>query len=416
VLVVVDEAHLFAPEKGHSEALSSVIDLATRGRKREFAAVLATQRISKLHKDAAAECLNKLIGRTGLDIDMKRASDELGFTTREQLLSLRDLDPGEFFAFGPAISKSIVHIRVGEVRTVHGKAARKLLARMPVPTEKVKQVLSKLADLPKQAEEEVRDRESLVRTVRDLERQLRDRKPSIDETAIKKAQERGRAEAAREFRPMLDKAIKIFARIKAVSAEADGLQLQEAGESKNIPNTPVTSHIRQAAPPVRSVPASVEGRTFGQCERKILGFLSLKPGEYFTKVQIGAMTGYRHGSGGFNNALSNLTQAGLILRNGGSTALNPDADVTELIDSTPHTLRDWINKLGACERAIYQALLEEPDTTWSKQEMGERTGYSAGSGGFNNALSRLNTLGLMCRHHDGRIGLNPDVLKLDGAI
>ncbi len=36
-----------------------VIDLCTRGRKRGFSAVLATQRLSKLHKDAAAETLNK---------------------------------------------------------------------------------------------------------------------------------------------------------------------------------------------------------------------------------------------------------------------------------------------------------------------------------------------------------------------
>ena len=83
-IVVVDEAHFFCPEKGQSEAMNSVIDLATRGRKRGFCAVLATQRLSKLHKDAAAECNNKLIGRTGLDIDMKRASEELGFTSKEQ--------------------------------------------------------------------------------------------------------------------------------------------------------------------------------------------------------------------------------------------------------------------------------------------------------------------------------------------
>jgi len=61
VLVVVDEAHVFCPEKGQSEASEAVIDLASRGRKRGFCAILATQRISKLHKDAAAECNNKLI-------------------------------------------------------------------------------------------------------------------------------------------------------------------------------------------------------------------------------------------------------------------------------------------------------------------------------------------------------------------
>jgi uncharacterized protein len=49
VMVVIDEAHVFAPEKGQSEAMDAVIDLATRGRKRGYCAVLATQRLSKLH-------------------------------------------------------------------------------------------------------------------------------------------------------------------------------------------------------------------------------------------------------------------------------------------------------------------------------------------------------------------------------
>jgi len=101
VLVVLDEAHVFAPEsgrtKGGTESTSAVIDLATRGRKRGFCLVLATQRLAKLNKDAAAECNNVLIGRTGLDVDAKRAADLLGFTTREERLDLRDLAPGKSF-------------------------------------------------------------------------------------------------------------------------------------------------------------------------------------------------------------------------------------------------------------------------------------------------------------------------------
>lgn len=65
-LVVIDEAHIFCPEKGSADSAGSVIDIMTRGRKRGFAGILATQRISKLSKDAAAEANNKLIGRAGL--------------------------------------------------------------------------------------------------------------------------------------------------------------------------------------------------------------------------------------------------------------------------------------------------------------------------------------------------------------
>jgi uncharacterized protein len=97
-LVVIDEVHTFCPQVGSAESASAVIDLATRGRKRGLALVGATQRLSKLHKDAAAELLNKLIGRTGLDVDVQRAADELGMSRKEATDALRNLRPGEFFA------------------------------------------------------------------------------------------------------------------------------------------------------------------------------------------------------------------------------------------------------------------------------------------------------------------------------
>ena len=65
-MVVIDESHIFCPQTGQAESGQAVIDLCTLGRKRGLCAVLATQRLSKLNKDAAAELRNKLIGATGL--------------------------------------------------------------------------------------------------------------------------------------------------------------------------------------------------------------------------------------------------------------------------------------------------------------------------------------------------------------
>jgi len=118
-LVIIDEAHLFCPQVGDAASKQAVIDLCTRGRKRRFCAVLATQRISKLSKDAAAELLNKLIGRTMLDIDRKRAGDELLISSRKKLAKLRELEPGEFYAFGPAISSVPIKFKVGLIDTSH---------------------------------------------------------------------------------------------------------------------------------------------------------------------------------------------------------------------------------------------------------------------------------------------------------
>jgi len=42
--VLLDEAHVFCPEQSQSEAQGAVTDLATRGRKRGYGLVMATQR------------------------------------------------------------------------------------------------------------------------------------------------------------------------------------------------------------------------------------------------------------------------------------------------------------------------------------------------------------------------------------
>lgn len=160
-LVVVDEAHVFCPQQGEAESAGAVIDLCTRGRKRGFSAILATQRLSKLHKDAAAELNNKLIGRTGLDVDRKRAGEELGFTTKEQLLSLRQLEPGAFYAFGPALSLEVIQVQVGPVQTTHPKAGSRIAFTPPPPTDKVKALLPQLADLPAEAEQKQRSEAEL---------------------------------------------------------------------------------------------------------------------------------------------------------------------------------------------------------------------------------------------------------------
>src|SRR5438132_5931696 len=171
--VVIDEAHKFCPEKEQSEASSAVIDLATLGRKRGYCAILATQRLSKLHKDAAAECNNKLIGRTNLDVDMKRASEELGFTTKDQAIALRNLAAGEFYAFGPAISPDVINVTIGSVETTHPQAGSRIYTGSPIPpTEKIRKILGELKDLPQEAEAEVKSVEVLQNQVATLKRQL----------------------------------------------------------------------------------------------------------------------------------------------------------------------------------------------------------------------------------------------------
>jgi hypothetical protein len=123
MLVVVDEAQLFAPavagevtDEARKLSLASMTNLMCRGRKRGLAGVIATQRLAKLAKNVAAEASNFLMGRTFLDIDMARAADLLGME-RRQAEAFRDLERGQFMALGPALSRRPLSLRIGPTDT-----------------------------------------------------------------------------------------------------------------------------------------------------------------------------------------------------------------------------------------------------------------------------------------------------------
>ncbi|MDE2597541.1 MAG: ATP-binding protein [Sphingomonadales bacterium] len=136
VLVVVDEAQMFAPAAGgevseevRRASLAAMTNLMCRGRKRGLAGVIATQRLAKLAKNVAAEASNFLMGRTFLDIDMVRAADLLGME-RRQAEQIRDLERGRFLGLGPAISRRPVAVKVGPART---RTRSVIMGLMPLP-------------------------------------------------------------------------------------------------------------------------------------------------------------------------------------------------------------------------------------------------------------------------------------------
>lgn len=136
VLVVVDEAQLFAPavagevaDEARRLSLGAMTNLMCRGRKRGLAGVIATQRLAKLAKNVAAEASNFLMGRTFLDIDMARAADLLGME-RRQAEQFRDLGRGHFIALGPALSRRPLPVAIGPVETSARSVSPKL---MPLP-------------------------------------------------------------------------------------------------------------------------------------------------------------------------------------------------------------------------------------------------------------------------------------------
>lgn len=172
VVIIVDEAHKFCPQTGNTVSSVWIKTLLDSGRKRGYCGVLATQRISKLHNDAAAECGNRFFGRTILDSDQDRVLDDLGMSRKARVL-LRELNPGDFFAYGPGLSENGVTLfHVGQVVTTHPKAGN-AFTKVPAPSKNILNIVGQLDDLPAQVQAETDELKAAQARIVVLESQLR---------------------------------------------------------------------------------------------------------------------------------------------------------------------------------------------------------------------------------------------------
>lgn len=391
-LIIVDEAHMFAPEAGQSESASAVIDLMTRGRKRGFCGVLATQRIAKLHKDAAAEANNKLIGRSALDIDMKRASAELGFTSKEDQLSLRTLKPGQFYAFGPALSETVVEVKIGAVSTTHPKAGERASAPTP-PSAKVRKILAALEDLPAEAEAEARTAAELREQVKQLKRDL---------AAAPKAKTETKTVEIKV--PVLDpKQVKLVDNlVEKLLASQDRLaQAQQAvvSEAGNL-QTLIKAQLRETAPrqgngvmghPPNTIgqrvhqeflkpSGSIDDNGIGKGPLRILAALIQFPNG-LEPHQLTTLTGYKTTSR--YEFLRQLKAKGLVDTIGDKYIATPDGR-EQLPDAQPlptgSALRDyWLARLDKGERVLFKILLDAWPAGVDNLTLEENSGYKTTS-------------------------------------
>ena len=423
-LVVIDEAHVFCPQTGQAESAGAVIDLMTRGRKRGYCGVLATQRISKLHKDAAAEANNKLIGRTGLDIDMKRAGDELGFSSKDDIRSLRALEAGQFFAFGPAISNTVTKIKIGNVKTTHPQAGQESMSPPP-PSAKVKSMLLQLADIPKEAEREVKTNDDLRKEVRNLKSELtRSKKvnPAPDPEALNKAHAQGFGEAQKAHSVTIkavQKAVAVLERGPVDSLSANLFKLRELldeemplmGPIKTSPQRPAT--MRTVPTPKAS--AETTGDISNPQQRILDAIMWFKEIDRVpTRVQVAFMAGSSPRSSGFTNNLSNLRTKGLIdYPSGGMLSLTDDGEATANTPDAPTTSEELhqaiLGRVSQPQGRIIRALIECHPDDLSRDELAEQADASPRSSGFTNNLSALRTLGLLDYSSPGRVIAQPEL-------
>lgn len=439
-LVVLDEAHVFCPEGSKSDSAKAIESLASKGRKRGFCLIAATQRIAKFKKDAAAELGNKLIGGCNLDVDIDRAGEELGIAKAKRVETLRGIAPGTFYAYGRAFGVvQPVSVKVGDVATTHAEQGTAPVP-VPPPTAKVKAALAHLSNLPAKVEEEAQTLQSLNREVNRLSQELRLRDALLETAPISTTTEvqvlldgeiarvvsvteqlreqkdalidqvgkvlgmfGGQVEDA--LTPLTQKIVGVNLAHPLVGSLGDLMDLSIKLNPPIIQDTEtvtVTAHeLSQRS--TRSVSSELINTGISGPEQRILDAIM-----WFNAIGVVApvnsavafMAGYTPGGGGYLNPRGRLRKLGhisygddvLILTKTGR-ALAKRVDTSMLTNEALHAA--VLQRLQGPERKLLRALISAYPRKVRDADLAKASGYAEGGGAFANPKGRLRTLGLI---------------------
>lgn len=158
-------------------------------------------------------------------------------------------------------------------------------------------------------------------------------------------------------------------------------------------------------------PPSPERQKVTQSQRRVLDaiawFAFLRIDEP-SKIQVAFMAGYKAGSGTVNNTFGSLRSASLVTYPaGGRIALTDQGRQIAKRPSRRATNDELHRAVYARLSGPHQKILQElvaayPDPI-GRDELAGRTGYTAGTGTFNNYLGKLRTLGLIDYPRSGQV-------------
>lgn len=398
-VIVIDEAHQFCPQDGSAESCEAVIKLQDLGRKRSFCGILATQRLSKLDKDAAAECKNKFIGWTD-PIDQKRAADTLGIPTAERIAFSRFKD-GEWWAFGPALGlRDVVKFVSAPVQTTHPKPGQVRNATAPQASKAILkfvpelQALATADDQPTTIEEAQKAVAKLRTELKQTQAQLTRAKENPVVASDQAAIDRAVANRDKEWKPVVAELERVIGDRNGRLTKIEGLAHLN-GAATSTAKTPIASSnklrtttqpqpTKQLAAPVRKTSGKYNQNYSGDRlpigESAILRALIQFP-HGLDRSQLTVLTGYKRSSR--DAYIARLAQKGFVNTSGdrieamatGIAAL-PDA---EPLPTGDELQQYWFDRLPEGERKILERLVEHHPSFVTRDSLTNETEYKRSS-------------------------------------
>lgn len=346
VMLVIDEADAIAPQKpqkGEERMLGAAEDIVRRGGQRGIGCTLITQRSAVLNKNVLTQAQMLIVLRTIAPQDlaaMKAWIDVHGTVEqgKELMQSLPSLPIGDAWFWSPGWPTAdgiFKRTHILPIETFDSAATPKIGDKPIVPKNladvNLDSLKKQMAATIEKAAQE--NPKILAKRIKDLENQLARQKPPTVQTKITVSPEHLRLIAVLQKQ---NKGLKNF--IQKILA----LRLPPELEVDHILPKPSTG----------------EGFTVN----------ASNAAEVFRKVKEKAEEAHMK------------IQAAV------------DSEQLEYFSENP---KDEKIRLVACERAIYTFLFTNPEKSFSKIQVAAVTGYSIRSSSFLNAISKLNTLGLI---------------------
>lgn len=100
--LVIDEAHLYAPQSGVTPLSKTIIDIAKRGRHKKLTTVVATQRAAAITKDFLTQATLLIAHRLSYGVDTAILREQLPLPAKELNAMMRKMNTGEALVIGDA--------------------------------------------------------------------------------------------------------------------------------------------------------------------------------------------------------------------------------------------------------------------------------------------------------------------------
>lgn len=384
-LIVIDEAHRFAPENaGEAESRAAVIRLMDSGRKFMLGGVLASQRFAKVAKSAIGEANILLIGRFAQAIDRKLAAEATGLSQRS-CGQFSKFAPGEFMALGLDGYDEAIRFRANSATITKPPQPGTQIAA-PARSGQLQRLVGKLGALRVPAEDD--EPQAIASATAD--HRADHRVTELEVILASVVRERDALAEQLEFTLGVVR-----------SSVADLTQLIPVADAEPAQELDVGADESDDSPPAEPEPPPKEranGRVSG-APRRLLITLAQAGGRPVSKRRAALMSKISPRSSTWRAAQAELTRLGFMTRTGGdlsatAAGIRAAGPVTQMPKGSA-LVAHWRTQLGkGAARSVFDVLVNATGPV-ARSDLAFRSNISEKSSTWRAALATLRGLSLV---------------------